>query len=223
MDTRIIVADDHPVVREGVRALLERETNFQVVAETGDGLETVRLVRRIKPDILITDLIMPGLNGLEVVRQVGRRSPQTRVIVLSGYDQESFVLEALRHGAAGYVLKGRNITHILEAVHCVMSGRQYLSPPLSEHHLSTRIKNLRDAEQDPYDSLTTREREVIQFAAQGYTSVAMADCLFLSPRTVEIHRANAMKKLNLRTHTDLIRYAIKRGIIPLDFSIKTSD
>lgn len=212
----VVLADDHHLVRQGLRALLESEANVRLVGEAGDGLEAVRLVERLRPNILITDLIMPGLNGLEVTRQVTKVSPMTRVIILSMHSNDAYVVEALKNGAAAYVLKDAQANDLLQAVREVRQGQRYLSPPLSEREVELYLKKIEDAPDDPYESLTTREREVLQMVAEGRTSAEIANRLFISPRTAEGHRANVMRKLNLQNHTDLVRFALRRGILPLD-------
>jgi DNA-binding NarL/FixJ family response regulator len=214
--TTIIVADDHHVVRQGLRALLEAEPDFRLVGEAGDGLGTVQLVERLKPDVLIIDLMMPGLNGLEVTRQVSQRSPRTRVVILSMHANEAYVLEALRNGASGYVLKDSSAADLVQAIREVVAGRRYLSPPLSERAIEAYVQKAADASLDPYETLTTREREVLHLAAEGHTNTEIAAQLSISPRTAESHRANLMRKLGLHTQTDLIRYALRRGILPME-------
>jgi DNA-binding NarL/FixJ family response regulator len=212
MTISIVLADDHHVVRLGMRALLEAEPDFMVVGEAGDGLEAKALVERLQPDMLLLDLMMPGLNGMEVLRQVRRLSPRTRVIVLSMHANEAYVVEALRHGAAGYALKQSNLLELAPAIRGTMAGREYLSPTLSLQDIEA-YKQKAVAATAPFDSLTVREREVLHLAAQGLTHAAIAEKLFISPRTVEMHRSHLMHKLNLRTQTDLVRYAHWRGLL----------
>lgn len=214
--TEIVLADDHKVVRQGLRALLEAESDFRVVGETGDGLEAVQLVERLKPDVLVLDLMMPGLSGLEVTRQVGRLSPQTRVVVLSMHASQAYVLEALRNGAAGYVLKESSTEDLVRALREVTAGRRYLSAPLSERAIEAYVELSQEATLDPYETLTNREREVLHLVAEGHTNVEIAARLSISPRTAETHRANLMRKLDLHTQTDVIRFALRRGIIPME-------
>jgi DNA-binding NarL/FixJ family response regulator len=216
MAVTIILADDHHMMRQGLRMLLEAEEDFRVVAEAGDGLEAAQLAERFTPDVIIVDVMIPGLNGLEVTRQVGKRSPHTRVIMLSMYSNEAYVLEALRNGAAGYVLKEASATDLIRAVREVIAGRRYLSPPLSEHAIEAYVQKAQDDLLDPYETLTTREREVLQLAAEGRTNADIAAALCVSPRTVETHRAHLMHKLGLHSQADLIRYALRRGILPLE-------
>lgn len=211
---RIVLADDHHVVREGLRALLETEPDFSIVGEAADGLATVDLVERLKPDVLVTDLMMPALSGLEVARQVALRSPTTRVVILSMYANEPYVLEALRNGAAGYVLKDSTGADLVQAVRQVLTGDRYLSPPLSARAIEAYVQKAEAGSLDIYETLTTREREILHLAAQGCSNAEVATRLSISPRTAETHRANMMRKLGLRTQADLIRYALRRGILP---------
>jgi two-component system response regulator NreC len=216
-ETTIVLAEDHQIVRQGLRALLEPEADFQIVGEASDGSEALQLAERVRPDVMIVDLMMPGLNGLEVTHQVARRSPKTRVIILSAFDNEAYVTEALGNGAAGYVLKKSSAADLVQAVREVITGRRYLSPTLSERAIEAYVRfiqEVRDSALDLYETLTPREREVLHLAAEGYTNAEIAARLSISRRTVETHRANMMRKLGLRTPTDLIRYAVQRGILP---------
>ncbi len=218
---RILLADDHQVVREGFRALLEAEPDFEIVAETGDGLEAVRLAEHQKPHVLVVDLMMPGLNGLEVARQIGQRAPRTHVVMLSMHANEAYVLEALKNGACAYVLKDASAAELVRAVREANVGHRYLSPPLSEPAINSYIQRARNSDSlDLYDTLTNREREVLQLGAEGHTNAEIAGRLFISPRTVETHRANVMHKLGLRSQTELVRYALRRGILPMEGSVK---
>jgi two-component system, NarL family, response regulator NreC len=212
----IVLADDHHVVRQGLRVLLESESGFSLVGETGDGLETVRLVERLKPNVLIVDLMMPGINGLEVTRQVVDSSPQTRVLVLSMHASDAYVLEALRNGATGYLLKSSVTGDLIEAVRNVAAGHRHLSPSISERAIELLVQKTQASSLDVYETLTTREREVLQLAAEGHPNTGIAEKLFISSRTVETHRANLMRKLGLENHTELVLYAVRRGIIGTD-------
>lgn len=214
--TTVVLAEDHQVVRQGLRALLEAEGDFAVLGEAGNGIEASQLVERLQPDLLVVDLMMPGLNGLEVTRQVSARSPRTRVVILSMHAAEGYVLEALRNGAAGYVLKDSSSSDFVRALREVSAGRRYLSPPLSERVIEAYVQRAQESGLDPYDTLTAREREVLQLAAEGRTSAEAGELLSISPRTVETHRRNLMRKLGLHGQADLIRYALRRGILPMD-------
>jgi two-component system response regulator NreC len=213
---KIVLADDHHIVRQGVMALLKSEPGFSVVGEAGDGISALQVCGRLKPDVLVVDLIMPGLNGLEVTRQMTKASPHTKVIVLSMYMNEPYVIEALRNGAYGYVLKGSNIDDLVKAIREVAVGRHYLSPPLSELAIEAYLEKTKGTSLDVYDTLTAREREVFLLAVEGFSNAEIGAKLFISTRTVETHRANMMRKLSLHSHTDVIKYAVKKGIIPTE-------
>jgi DNA-binding NarL/FixJ family response regulator len=214
MSTTIVLVDDHHVVREALRKMLEVEKEFHIVGEAGDGVEALRVVEQCKPDILVCDLMMNGMNGLEVTRQLTKRFPKTKVVILSMYGNDGYVHEAMRAGAKGYVLKESTSTELVHAIRESASGRRYLSPPLSDRAIDAYLKKTEEATLDPYDTLTTREREVLHLAAQGGTNAEIAAKLFISRRTVEVHRASMMQKLGLHVQADLIRYAIQRGILP---------
>jgi DNA-binding NarL/FixJ family response regulator len=213
--TTIVLADDHHIVRKGLRTLLEAEGEFAVIGEEADGLKVVELVERLRPDVLLLDVQMPGLNGLEITRQIVQRALKSRVIILSMHANETFVRDALRYGARGYLLKDANPSEMVEAVREVSAGRRYLSRALSERAIDTYVEKAQAAPVDAYDTLTTREREVLQLAAESSSASEIAARLGISPRTVETHRENLMRKLGLQSQTDLIRYALRRGILPL--------
>lgn len=215
-EIHILLADDHALVRQGLRALLEAEEKFKVVGEAGEGLEAIALVEQLKPDVVILDLMMPILNGLEATRQLSKQYPHTKIIMLSMYDDEGFVLEALRNGASGYVLKDSTSDDLILAIHEVVAGRHYLSPPLSDRAIAAYQQFAKTGAFDKYDTLTTREREVLQLTVEGKTNSEIAQKLGISVRTAETHRSNLMNKLDIHLQADLIRYAIKRGIIPMD-------
>jgi two-component system, NarL family, response regulator NreC len=216
MTVTVLLADDHPIVRQGLRHLLEAEPDLKVVGEASDGLQAVQLTEKFKPNVLIVDMMMPDLNGLEVLRQVKDRSPATCCIVLSMQSADVYVVEALKAGALGYVLKETGPSELVNAVQQVIGGRRYLSPRLSERLIDVLLQAAEDLTHDPYETLTNREREVLQMAAEGMTTSAIAKRLSISPRTAELHRGRMMDKLGLNNQTELIRYALKRGILPMD-------
>jgi DNA-binding NarL/FixJ family response regulator len=216
MSVTILVADDHAVIRLGLQALFDAEPDLELIGQAADGLEVLPLVERLHPNVLVLDMMLPGLHGLEVTRQVAQRCPDTSVIILSMHATEAYVLDALRNGAGGYVLKGSDAAELVHAVREVVAGRVYLSPPLSMHAIMAYSHRAASPATDAYDSLTLREREVLQMTAEGLTSTQIGARLFISSRTVETHRANLMRKLGLRNHAEVIRYALRRGIVPGD-------
>ncbi|MEW6126071.1 MAG: response regulator transcription factor [Acidobacteriota bacterium] len=216
----IVLADDHRIVRQGLHALLRGEADFNVIGEADDGLEALELIKKLTPDIAVLDLMMPGLNGLEVARQVSKQLPQTKVIILSMYDDEGFVLEALANGVSGYVLKDAGSSDFIQAVREVAAGYRYLSPPLSDRAIEAYQQMAKSGTFDKYETLTTREREVLQLSVEGHTNSEIATRLNISVRTAETHRSHLMHKLGVHTQADLIRYALRRKIIPMEKDIK---
>jgi two-component system, NarL family, response regulator NreC len=215
---RVVLVDDHEVVRQGVCALLQRETDMEVVGQAGDGLAALEMIERLRPDVVVADLMLPGLGGLELTRQAVRRSPGTHVVVLSMHAAEPFVLKALDHGASAYVLKEAGIAELLRAIREAARGRRYLSPPLSDKAVSAYLhrESTSDVADDPYEALTPRERQVLHLAAEGLPNAAIAERLGISARTAETHRSRVLRKLALRNQTELVRWAIHRGIMPLE-------
>ena len=209
--TTAVIADDHEIVRRGLKSLLESH-DCRILAEASDGLTAAQTVAKLKPGLLFLDLNMPRLHGLEVLKQVRASSPHTRVVVLSMHNDEPYVIEALRAGAAAYLLKGSESEEIGAALKEVLAGRRYLSAPLSEWAINALATRTPDAS-DPLATLSPREREVLQLAAEGLGNPEIAEKLFISPRTAETHRTNLMRKLGLQTQTDLVRFAIRKGLI----------
>ena len=211
--TTLVLAEDHHIVRQGLKALLAAGKHFKVLSEAGDGLEALELVSRHKPNVLVLDLMLPRLHGLEVIRRVRAEHASTRVIVLSMHSDEPYVVEALRSGALGYVLKDCTASNLIDAVHSVAAGKRYLSPALAERAIDALFQDRGAVGLDLHDTLTERERLVLQLAASGLSNPEVAGKLFISARTAETHRANLMRKLGLRSQTDLVRYAIRKNII----------
>lgn len=212
----VVLADDHPIVRQGLRTLLEQEGGCQVVGEATDGLTAIDLIGRLQPELAILDVQMPDLDGLEVTRRVSSSSPDTRVIILSMHGDEPYVMDALAHGAMGYVLKGSATTDLVTAVQAAMAGKRFLSAPLAERALDSYAGRATERPPDRYELLSRREREVLQLAAQGLSNGDIGVRLSISPRTAETHRANLLRKLGLQSQTDLVRFAIGRGLISGD-------
>jgi two-component system response regulator NreC len=212
----VVLADDHPVVRQGLRKLLEAEPGITVVGEAADGIRAVELVSQLRPDVLVIDLIMGGLSGLDAIRQVSKRFSKTRIVMFSMHSCEAYVLEALRNGALAYVLKDSGAAELIRAIRDVLMGRRFLSSPLSDKAIETYLRKAAEATADPYESLSSREREVFHLAAEGLSNPAIAERLHISPRTVETHRSRVLAKLGVRGQTELIRYALQRGVISLE-------
>lgn len=209
----IILADDHLLVRKGLKAILSAEPEFNIVGEAGEGLEALELVEKFQPEVLVLDLMMAGLNGLEVARQLNGKSFRTNIVILSMHNSEVYVQEALRSGAKAYVLKESSPEELVHAIREVAAGRRYLSAPLTERAIEAYSQLGENNNDDPFEQLTAREREILQLTAQGYSNGEIASRLFISPRTVETHRTNLMRKLELHNHSQLIQFAIQRGII----------
>jgi DNA-binding NarL/FixJ family response regulator len=213
MSISIVLADDHPIVRRGLQAVLNEEPDFSVVGVAFDGLEAVRVAERLNPDVMILDLMMPGLSGLEVLRIIRERSLRTRTVILSMYCSRAFVAQALQNGAIGYVLKDSTEEDLSCAVREAAAGRRFLSRPVSDTAINAYIELSKTSSFDPHETLTPRQREVLQLAAEGKTNAEMAARLHISQRTVENHRAILMQKLRLQNQTELIRHAIRHGLI----------
>jgi DNA-binding NarL/FixJ family response regulator len=212
----VLLADDHPIVRQGLRNLLNSEQDFKVIGEASDGLSALDLVDKQRPDVLVVDMMMPGLNGLEVIRRAKHSMPALRIIVLSMQNADAYVVDALKLGASGYVLKDTGPAELIQAIRDVIAGQRYLSPAISERLTQTFTQQSSETTEDPYKRLSNREREVLQLVAEGHTSTEIAARLFISTRTAELHRSRVMSKLSLHSQNDLVRYALKRGILLLD-------
>jgi DNA-binding NarL/FixJ family response regulator len=211
---KVLLADDHAIVREGVRLCLEGMGDIDVVGEAEDGHQAVRLVGQLAPDVAVLDVTMPRLNGIEALRQIRRDHPKTRVVMLSMHDNEAYVTQALQAGASGYVLKRTAATELAAAIRAANSGDVYLHPGVAKRVVDY-LQRLGpdDATPVPHDRLTPREREVLQLAAEGLTTREIAEQLVVSTKTAEHHRASAMAKLNLHSQTELVKYAIRTGLI----------
>lgn len=211
---RVLLADDHSVVRQGLRAWLERSGYVQVVGEAADGREAVAMVEKLDPDVVLMDIAMPMLNGIDATAQIMRRKPDTKVIILSMHADESYILRALGAGAKGYLLKESTEADVLPAVRSVRDGKPYFTPSIARVLLEDYMRMLKQNElQDSYDLLTEREREVLQLLAQGKSNKEAAQILDLSPHTIDSHRTNMMQKLNLHNTAEIVLYAVRKGII----------
>jgi DNA-binding NarL/FixJ family response regulator len=211
---KILIADDHTLVRQGLRKILEAQPGWEVVAEAGDGREAVQQASQLRPDVVILDLAMPRLNGVEAVQQIERRAPGVRVLVLSMYADEAYVTRAVRAGAAGYLLKDSADTDLIRAVTAVAQGKSFFSPTVARIILDEYGRQLAaKGVTDRFDTLSEREREVFQLIAEGYTNKEVADLLHISPATVETHRAHVMEKLDLHSTAELVLCAVRKGVI----------
>jgi two-component system response regulator NreC len=210
----IVLADDHRIVREALRSLLQSEPDFKILAEASDGLAAAELTGKLAPDVLVLDLMLPGLNGLDALRRISRRSPRTRVVILSMYATEAHLIAALKHGASAYVAKDASAAELVTAIRNVAAGERYVSAPFSTSQFDEYVGRAAGSHPDPYETLTGREREVLHLAAEGRSSAQIADRLRISPRTAETHRANALKKLKLHGQTHLVLYAVEKGLLP---------
>jgi two-component system response regulator NreC len=209
----ILLADDHEVVRKGLKALLSAEPDFNILGEAGDGIDTLELVSKLQPDVLVLDLMMPGMNGLEVTRRLSKKNPEVGIIILSMHSNEAYVLEALRSGAKAYVLKESPPEELILGIREVVAGHQYLSSPLSEKSIDSYTQKAEILNNEPFSSLTAREREILLLIAQGRSNSEIADELSISARTVETHRTNLMHELGLHNHAQLMQFAIRKGIM----------
>ena len=211
---RILLADDHTIVRDGLRALLERQTDMIVVAEAADGREAVLLATEQKPDVVLMDIAMPNMNGMEATRRIVAVNPRTAVVILSMHQDESYVLRSLKAGARGYLLKDSLRSDVIQAVRSVHGGRGFLTPKISQMLQEEYVHNLEQRGlDDTYDLLTNREREILQLVAEGRTNKEVANLLNISVTTAETHRGNLLQKLGLHSVPELTLYAVRKGII----------
>lgn len=211
--TRILLADDHALVRRGVRLILDGEPDLTVVAEAADGAEALEQAREHRPDLAILDIAMPRLTGLQAARELSRSAPDTRILILTMYDNEQFFFEALAAGASGYVLKSVADQDLVEACHATMRGEPFLYPGAVNALIHHYLDLVREGRALPAKAITDREEEILKLVAEGHTSQQIADLLVISPKTVERHRANLLAKLGLKDRLELTRYAIRVGLI----------
>jgi DNA-binding NarL/FixJ family response regulator len=211
---RIVLADDHTVIRQGLKLLLERQPGFEIVAEAGDGRQAVDTTEALRPDVVVLDIAMPNLNGIEAARQISARVPSTAIVILSMHADESYLLQALKVGARGYLLKDSADTDLISAIYAVTERKAFFSPAISRLLADEYVHQLQErGAHDSYELLTPREREVLQLLAEGKSNKEVAALLGLSPYTVESHRGNIMQKLNLHSTPELVLYAVRKGVI----------
>ncbi len=211
---RILLADDHTVMRAGLRALLERQPNLEVVGEAGDGRQSVELASSHVPDVVVMDIAMPNLNGVEATRRMVSKQPTISVVILSMYSDESYVMRALEAGARAYLLKDSAVTDLIRAIEAVSQGKSFFSPKISRILAEEYVRALKQkGVADSYELLTPREREILQLLAEGKTNKEVATSLNISVYTAETHRGNILQKLNLHSTAELVLYAVRKGII----------
>jgi len=211
---RIVIAEDHTILREGLRSLLSANPNFEVVGEAGDGREAIRQVKKIKPDLILSDLSMPRMNGMEAIKEIKRESPATKILVLTVHRAEEYILAIFRAGADGYLLKDSTHSELLMAVKKVLSGAHYISPEISEKVIEGYIEGKKSLKsRTSWETLTQREREILKLIAEGYRNKEIAGDLCISVKTVEKHRANLMEKLDLHSIQALTAFAIEKGLV----------
>ena len=211
---RIVIAEDHTILREGLKSLLAASADLAIVGEAADGREAIRRCRELKPDLLLLDLSMPRLGGLDAIGEVRRQAPATKILVLTVHKTEEYVLASLRAGAAGYVLKDATHQELLAAIRTVLSGKRYLSPDIADKVIDGYLQGRKnDVPATPWERLTPREREVLKLVAEGSKNREIADFLCISLKTVEKHRDSLMKKLDLHSAAALTAYAIKKGLV----------
>ena len=215
---KVLLTEDHTIVRKGLRSLLDEEIGIKVVGEAEDGREAMRRAEALQPDVVLMDIAMPGLNGLEATRQLKKRFPEMKIIILTVHANEEYVLETLRAGASGYLVKKAAPDELISAIRAVYKGDSFLSPSISRTVIDEYIRKVEKPSKrdETYEKLTNREKEVLQLIAEGYKTTEIADKLYISQKTVETHRANIMKKLEIRSTAKLTRYAMRKGIVSPD-------
>jgi DNA-binding NarL/FixJ family response regulator len=211
---RIVIAEDHTILREGLRSLLSSDPSFEIVGEAEDGREAIKCVEKFRPDLILTDLSMPRMNGMEAIKEIKRQSPKTKVLVLTIHKAEEYILATFRAGANGYLLKDSTHAELVMAVKKVLSGKQYISPEISEKVIEGYLEGKKTLKsQTSWETLTQREREILKLIAEGYKNKEIAEDLCISVKTVEKHRANLMEKLDLHSIQALTAFAIERGLV----------
>lgn len=210
---RILLVDDHAILRAGLRALLANYPDLQVVGEAGDGADAVIRVNELKPDVVVMDVAMPGMNGLSATRQIVQDHPQTKILILTQYSNKEYVLPLLKAGAGGYVLKQAVDTDLVTAIRAVARGESFLYPPVAKLVLDAYMKEQRGEPDDPYTQLTEREAEILVLVARGRSTREIAELLHISPNTVDVHRAKLMQKLELHSVAEITTFAMRRGLL----------
>ena len=216
MSIQVLLVDDHAIIREGLRSLLDKQPELEVIADTDDGRKAIELVRELLPDIVIMDITMPGLNGIEATRQITAEFPQVKVIALSIYSKRRFVADMLSAGATGYILKECLFDELVQAIKAVAAGGRYLSPRITDVVVSDYVKRLSASTESPFEALKAREREVLQLVAEGKSTKQIALDLHVSTKTIEANRRQIMEKLNIYNVAELTKYAVREGLTTLE-------
>ena len=211
---KILVVDDHPIMRDGIRALLGLYDDIEIVGEASEGKEALEKIREMAPDVVIMDIAMPGMDGLEATRQIRKKHPKIKVLILTQYDNKEYITSVIKAGASGYVLKRALGSELVSAIRAVKRGESFLYPSAAAVLIEDYLQKAR--EEEPYDQLTAREREILKLIVEGNTSKKIADMLFLSLKTVQGHRLKMMEKLNIHNRTELIKFAMRKGLVNMD-------
>lgn len=211
---RILLADDHTILRAGLRMMLNAQPDMEVIGEAQDGRQAINTTMNLQPDIVLMDITMPDMNGIEATRQIKRVAPEVKVLVLTMHENDEYVFQALRAGASGYILKEAADTELITALHVLRSGQFYLSPSAQSVIVGDYLQRVHTGEEkDSYNNLTEREKEILKLVAEGYTNNQIAERLVISPKTVDTHRTHVMDKLNLHSRAELVKYAMRRGLL----------
>ena len=213
---KVLVADDHTILRQGIKALLDNQEGIEVIGEAKDGREALAIIEETLPDVILMDIAMPGLNGLEATRRIKKKFPRMKVLVLTMYTNEEYIFQILNAGANGYLVKETAFQDLISAIKAVYKNEAFMSPSISKKVINSYIKRAQDDEEKTCEILTTREREILQLIAEGHSSKKIAELLFISPKTVETHRTHIMDKLNIHNRTGLIKYAIRKGMVDVE-------
>jgi two-component system response regulator NreC len=213
---KVLVVDDHTILRQGIKALLDNQEGIEVIGEAKDGREALSIIEETLPDVILMDIAMPGLNGLEATRRIKKKFPRMKVLVLTMYTNEEYIFQILNAGANGYLVKETAFQDLISAIKAVYKNEAFMSPSISKKVINSYIKKAQDDEAKTCEVLTTREREILQLIAEGNSSKKIAELLFISPKTVETHRTHIMDKLNIHNRTGLIKYAIRKGMVDVE-------
>jgi two-component system response regulator NreC len=214
MKIRILLADDHTILRAGLKMMLNAQPDMEVIGEAQDGRQAIHEAQKLQPDIILMDITMPDMNGIEATKQIKKTQPEIKVLILTMHEHDEYIFQALRAGASGYILKEAADTELITALHVVQCGQFYLSPAAQSVMVGDYLQRVRTGEEkDSYSSLTEREREILKLVAEGHTNNQIAERLVISPKTVDTHRTHIMDKLNLHSRAELVKYAMRRGLL----------